>query len=129
MVDSDSEPLVFLLNDACMLSGEATHSYFIVFGFSRSGLKPTIYRIGGEHCNHYTTDAVIYENKHIYSLSMANIDNGCYNKGQCSFHFCGGRRGRYRIIVGLIITYAIIVRWNPAPVRCTRYNIGDQVCQ
>jgi hypothetical protein len=80
MVDPDSEPLVFLLNDACMLSGEATHTYFIVFGFSRSGLEPTIYRIGGEHSNRYTTDAVICENKHIYSLSMANIDNGCYNK-------------------------------------------------
>ena len=80
LIDSDSEPLVFLLNDACMLSGEATHTYVIVLGFSRSGLKPTIYRIGGEHSNHYTTDPVINENNHIYSLSMANIDNGCYNK-------------------------------------------------
>jgi hypothetical protein len=29
-----------------------------VFGFTRPGLKPTIYRTRGEHSNHYATDAV-----------------------------------------------------------------------
>jgi hypothetical protein len=29
----------------------------IVIGLTRSGLEPTIYRAGGEHANHYTTDA------------------------------------------------------------------------
>jgi hypothetical protein len=41
-----------------MLSGEATHTNFIVFGLTRLGLEPTIYRTGGEHANHYTTDAL-----------------------------------------------------------------------
>ena len=31
---------------------------FIVFGLTRPGLKPTIYRTRGEHANHYATDAV-----------------------------------------------------------------------
>ena len=41
-----------------MLSGEATDTNLIVFGFTWSGLEPTIYRTRGEHANHYTTDAV-----------------------------------------------------------------------
>jgi hypothetical protein len=41
-----------------MLSGEATDTNLIVFGFTRSALEPTIYRTRGEHANHYTTDAV-----------------------------------------------------------------------
>ena len=41
-----------------MLRGEATNTNFIVFGLTRSGLEPTIYRTGGEDANHYTTDAV-----------------------------------------------------------------------
>jgi hypothetical protein len=39
-------------------SGEATKTNFIVFGLTRFGLKPTIYRTQGKHANHYTTDAV-----------------------------------------------------------------------
>jgi hypothetical protein len=31
----------------------------IVFGLTRSGLEPTIYRTRGEHSKHYTTDAVL----------------------------------------------------------------------
>jgi hypothetical protein len=31
----------------------------IVFGLTRSGLEPMIYRTRGEHPNHYTTDAVL----------------------------------------------------------------------
>ena len=41
-----------------MLSGEATNTNFIVFGLTRPGLEPTIYRTRGEHTNHYATDAV-----------------------------------------------------------------------
>jgi hypothetical protein len=37
---------------------EATNTNFVVVGFTRSGLKPTIYHTRGEHANHYTTDAV-----------------------------------------------------------------------
>jgi hypothetical protein len=45
-----------ILNLCCVLSGEATHTNFIVFGLIRSGLESTIYRTRGEHANHYTTD-------------------------------------------------------------------------
>jgi len=41
-----------------MLSREATNTNFIVFGLTRSGLEPMIYRTLGEHANHYTTDVV-----------------------------------------------------------------------
>jgi hypothetical protein len=37
---------------------EATNTSFIVFGLTRPGLEPTIYRTRGEHANHYATDAV-----------------------------------------------------------------------
>jgi hypothetical protein len=42
-----------------VFSGEATNTNFIVFGLTRPGIEPTIYRIGGEHANHYATDAVV----------------------------------------------------------------------
>jgi len=40
-----------------VLSGEATHINFIVFGLTRSWLEPTIYRTR-EHANNYTIDAI-----------------------------------------------------------------------
>ena len=39
-----------------MLSGETTNTNFIVFGLTRLGLEPTIYRTLGEHANNCTTD-------------------------------------------------------------------------
>ena len=42
-----------------MLSREATNTILIVFGLSRSGLEPEIYRTWSNHDNHYTTDAVV----------------------------------------------------------------------
>jgi hypothetical protein len=42
----------------CVLSGEATHTNFIVFGLTRPGLEPTTYRTRGEHSNHYVIDAM-----------------------------------------------------------------------
>ena len=44
-----------------MLSGEATNTNFIVFGFTRSRLEPPIYSTRGQQANHYTTDALIYK--------------------------------------------------------------------
>ena len=38
-----------------MLSGEATHTTYRVFGLTRSEIDPTIYRTRGEHANHYWT--------------------------------------------------------------------------
>ena len=44
-----------------MLSGEATHTNFKVFGLTRRrpGLELTIYQTRGEHAYHYATDAVL----------------------------------------------------------------------
>jgi hypothetical protein len=42
----------------CLLVREAINTHCIVFGLTRSGLEPTIYRTRDEHANHYTTDAV-----------------------------------------------------------------------
>jgi hypothetical protein len=44
-----------LVNIGCRTSGKRVS----VFGFTRPGLKPTIYRTRGEHSNHYTTDVVL----------------------------------------------------------------------
>ena len=55
-MDSDY-PLVS--SNSLAVSGEATHINYIVFGLTRLGLEPTIYRIRGEYTNHYTIDAVI----------------------------------------------------------------------
>jgi hypothetical protein len=41
-----------------MLSGEATNANFIVFGMTRPGLEPAIYRTRDEHATYYATDAV-----------------------------------------------------------------------
>jgi hypothetical protein len=41
-----------------VLSGEATNTNFIVFGFTRPVLKLTINHTRGEQANHYATDAV-----------------------------------------------------------------------
>ena len=39
---------------------EVTNTNFIVFGLTRPGLEPTIYRTrGDEHASHYATDAVV----------------------------------------------------------------------
>jgi hypothetical protein len=42
----------------CVLSVEATNTNFVVFGLTRLGLEPTIFRTRGEYANDYTTDAV-----------------------------------------------------------------------
>ena len=48
--------LLFLLNAAFL--AEKQHTPILVFGLTRPGLEPTIYRTRGEHVNHYDTDAV-----------------------------------------------------------------------
>ena len=47
--------LLILLN---AVSGEETNTNFIVFGLTRQGLEPTIYRTRDEHDNNYTIDVV-----------------------------------------------------------------------
>ena len=45
---------------------------FLVFGMTRSGLEPTIYRTRGMHANHYTTDdGILFDS--LFNLSK--IDN------------------------------------------------------
>ena len=47
-----SQPAFALSPPCCVLSGEATHIYFKVFGSTRSGLEPTIYHTRGDNANH-----------------------------------------------------------------------------
>ena len=60
-----------------MLSGEETHTKFIVFGVTRPGLEPTNYRTRGEHANHYGTDAVrvLRDKKHETTYELYNKDD------------------------------------------------------
>ena len=58
-----NQSLPFLLNAACVLSGEATNTNFIDFDLTRSGLEPTICHTRGEHANHYIIDAFQYKSK------------------------------------------------------------------
>ena len=58
-----NESLLFLVNAACL--AEKQHiPIFIIFGFTRPGLEPTIYRTRGEHANHYATDAAAIKDEH-----------------------------------------------------------------
>ena len=57
-----------------MLSGEATNTNFIVFGLTRPRLEPTIYCAGGEHANHYATDAILHLMVQIRYALLSNID-------------------------------------------------------
>jgi hypothetical protein len=52
------QSLLFLLNAACL--AEKQQIQILVFGFTQSGLEPTIYlyHTRGEYTNHYTPDAV-----------------------------------------------------------------------
>ena len=59
-----------------MLSGEATNTNFIVFGLTWPRLEPTIYRIRGEHDNHYTTDVITIFTKY-NMLNYIAIDRIC----------------------------------------------------
>jgi hypothetical protein len=53
------QPIFTLSPHWCVLSEEAIHTNFIVFGLNLLGLETTIYRARCEYANHYTTDASI----------------------------------------------------------------------
>jgi len=53
-----SQSVFALSPSCCVVSGEVKNTNFIVLGFTRSGLKPTIYHTLGEHANYYIIDAV-----------------------------------------------------------------------
>ena len=50
-----------------MLSEEAINTNCIVFGLTRLGLEPTIYRTRREPANHYATDADVIKWKANYN--------------------------------------------------------------
>ena len=55
-----NQSLLFLFNAACLAEKQQITN-FVVFGLTRPGLEPTIYRTRGDHANHYATDAVVYK--------------------------------------------------------------------
>ena len=56
-----------------MLCGESTNTNVISLWFDPTWLKPTIYRTGGEHVKHYTTDAVDVWKKKMLPTYFRNI--------------------------------------------------------
>jgi hypothetical protein len=57
----------------------ATNTNFIVFGLTRPGLEPTIYRNRGEQANHYTTEAVqrsLFPTLYSYSQKVYRRQSG-----------------------------------------------------
>jgi hypothetical protein len=61
-----------------VVSGEATNTNFLVIGFTRSWLKPTIYHTWGEHLNHYTNDAVKQPCALMTSVRSLNSNNNLF---------------------------------------------------
>jgi hypothetical protein len=61
-----NQSLLFLVNTACLAEKQEI-PILIVFGLTRTGLNPTIYRTRGEHANHYATDAVYIIIEHVKS--------------------------------------------------------------
>ena len=106
-----SRPVFALPSYCCVLSGEASNTNFIVFGLTRLGLEPTIYRTQGEHANHYATDEptiyrtqgehanhyatdAVLENKweyKVYHVTVWKSNDRCYT----SFFFFMCRSLRY----------------------------------
>ena len=61
-----NQSLLLLLNAACLVEKQQLPVLFnIVFSLTWSGLEPSIYRMWGEHANHYTTDVVNHVFKYI----------------------------------------------------------------
>ena len=56
--------MAFSFNTTC-LAEKQLYTNCIVFGLTRSGHEPTIYRTRGERANHYTTAAVFLNVKYI----------------------------------------------------------------
>ena len=66
----DSEPInLYFSSYCCVLSGEATHTHFIVFHLTRSAPEPTMY------ANSYTTDAVKYISYFLLNVYHLQIEH------------------------------------------------------
>jgi hypothetical protein len=56
---AEFELTTLLVIGADCIGNYATNTNLVIFGLTRPGLEPTIYRTRGEHGNHYVTDAVL----------------------------------------------------------------------
>ena len=84
-----------------MLSGEATHTNFIIVILTRSGLESMICRTRGEHVSHYSIDAVmkilLYEmikskpTRYIYMYVRTIVETVATNKTKIDGTLAKGR--------------------------------------
>jgi hypothetical protein len=86
-----NQPVITLTPLCCVLSGEATNTNFIIFGLTRPGIEPTIYRIRDEHATHYTTNAVYFELRRLDNKTMINIE-------MCNKCLCDNDPQAYRTV-------------------------------
>ena len=75
-----SQPVFALTLYCCLLSGDATNTNCIVFGFTRTELEPTIYRTRDKHANHYTTNVVKFILKESYLPSQYSYTLNTYSR-------------------------------------------------
>jgi hypothetical protein len=65
-----------------VINGEAIHTNLIVFGLTRPGLKPMVYRTREEQANHHTINMVFLDKKKnsctrfFFSFFFATIFSG-----------------------------------------------------
>ena len=85
-----------------MHSGEAINTNFIVFGFIRSELEPTIYRTRCKHANHYIIDVVdILSGSDSIGCVMVSIVT--YFADEHGFEFQSSQTKDYKIHLNLIM--------------------------
>ena len=63
-----NQSLLFLFNAVCLAKKQQIP--ILVFGLTRPGLEPTIYRTRCEHANHYATDFVSSVKEEEYSYKI-----------------------------------------------------------
>ena len=93
-----------------MLSVESTNTKFIVFGLTRPGLKPTIYRTRGEHSNHYATDAVL-----LIEYTLSQYDSSTDTRFIYIFVYylrLSIKKGPYRFRVGSLTSRSKTLLYN-----------------
>jgi hypothetical protein len=67
-----------------VLSRKATNTNFIVFGLTRPGLEPTIYRIRGEHADHNRyclIEVVTKTGNHIGGVVVSMLSSNAVDRG------------------------------------------------
>jgi hypothetical protein len=115
-----------------MLSGEATNTNFIVFGLTRPGLQPTIYRtitppMQFSVCTYYTIPQELETEDPNEFRNYFRIDKPTVNillENICSswFILC------FPVVFSVPITNNVVSS-NPVQARCTDTTLCDKVCQ